>query len=495
MRRYTLFNLLLIIGLAVLFSGRPTPAIAQGIGGQAALGTAFTYQGYLTDNGTPLDGQDQCDLQFGLWDAAAGGSQLGGNQTVLNVDFNAGYFTVELNSSGEFGANPFTGQARWLEIAVRCPAGSGVYTTLGREALTGTPYAHYSLSTQALQGQAIATTAPISGQVLKFDGSQWAPGSDETGIGGGDITGVAADTGLIGGGSSGEVSLAIAEPFRLPGSNCNLGQIAGWSVGTWTCGDRNNMSITGLNSSTTLSSTHQGLLLVSSNITITLPNTSSIKVGTVYTIKNIDTDGNTISISGALDGRLSRQLVKPYASLTVVKDRFSWHVIGEYVPPPMILYEEGGYSNGNISGRAGADALCNASINKPLGFANYRAFLSVDASDEIRDMPANYGVPTALDIAGPRGDLIAYDWADLLDGTIKWTTTLSNAQVTSSQWWSGSFADGSLAPNFNCNSWTYSGAGSGGVTGTANATNDGWLAGGNLPCGPGTAGRILCLAY
>src|SRR2546428_12533160 len=37
--------------------------------------SAFTYQGRLTDGGTPANGN--YDLQFTLWDSASGGSQIG----------------------------------------------------------------------------------------------------------------------------------------------------------------------------------------------------------------------------------------------------------------------------------------------------------------------------------------------------------------------------------------------------------------------------------
>jgi trimeric autotransporter adhesin len=103
------------------------------------LGTSFTYQGQLTKDSSPVHGA--CDLQLSLWDAVSGGSQIGGTQTKTNVSVSNGLFTVEL----EAGPTAFLGNARWLGIAVRCPAGSGAYTTLTpRQALTAAPYALYA---------------------------------------------------------------------------------------------------------------------------------------------------------------------------------------------------------------------------------------------------------------------------------------------------------------------------------------------------------------
>lgn len=58
-----------------------------------------------------------------------------------------------------------------------------------------------------LQGKPVSSTAPAIGQVLKFNGTAWAPAGDSTNIG--TITDVIAGAGLTGGGSSGSVTLAI----------------------------------------------------------------------------------------------------------------------------------------------------------------------------------------------------------------------------------------------------------------------------------------------
>lgn len=102
----------------------------------ANVGTSFTYQGRLIKDGTPVNGV--CDMQFALWDSASGGTSVG-TTSVNGVNVAGGLFTIP---ALDFGSNAFTGQSRWLEIAVRCPASSGSYTTLTpRQALTATPYA------------------------------------------------------------------------------------------------------------------------------------------------------------------------------------------------------------------------------------------------------------------------------------------------------------------------------------------------------------------
>ncbi len=124
---------------------------AQPIGPEMLTGTpissTFTYQGQLKSGGSAVTGP--CDFQFGLWDAASGGAQVGVTQTLSAVNVSNGLFTVPLN----FGANAFTGDARWLSMAVRCPAGSGNYAPLDpRQALTPAPYATYASGNWSLNG-------------------------------------------------------------------------------------------------------------------------------------------------------------------------------------------------------------------------------------------------------------------------------------------------------------------------------------------------------
>ena len=133
----------------LLFATAIGSANAQGLQPELAVGQAFTYQGQLSKNGAPLTGD--CALTFGLWDAVSGGSPVGASYSLNPVHVAAGVFTVKLNDANQFGANPFDGSPRFLEIAVQC-AGDSSPLTLGRQELTAAPYASYALKAGNVSG-------------------------------------------------------------------------------------------------------------------------------------------------------------------------------------------------------------------------------------------------------------------------------------------------------------------------------------------------------
>jgi len=120
-------------------------ALALGSGVETApgdvLGTAFTYQGQLMDEGVPAN--EEYDFIFNLFDAPVGGTQVGDDVEIEEWFVSDGLFTVEL----DFGTDVFTGDALWLEVSVRLSDGGGEYTDLApRQPLNATPYALYALS-------------------------------------------------------------------------------------------------------------------------------------------------------------------------------------------------------------------------------------------------------------------------------------------------------------------------------------------------------------
>ncbi|MBI5384186.1 MAG: tail fiber domain-containing protein [Verrucomicrobia bacterium] len=107
----------------------------------ASLGTAFTYQGRLTDATGPANGL--YEIQFSLYDAVTNGTLVGTPVNVAPVPVSNGVFGVTL----DFGANPFTGAARWLEITLSVYGSDMIPITLSpRQPVTPAPYALHAAS-------------------------------------------------------------------------------------------------------------------------------------------------------------------------------------------------------------------------------------------------------------------------------------------------------------------------------------------------------------
>ena len=149
--------LTLCLALTVLFAG---------LSAAEPLGTAFTYQGSLTDSNSPADGL--YDFQFTLYDGASDGNQIGSPVIVYEWDVIDGYFSVPL----DFGSGIFDGNDRWLEIGVRAGelGDPNVYTLLSpRQKLTATPYALYAKTPAGPQGPKgdTGTTGPRGPQGIQ----------------------------------------------------------------------------------------------------------------------------------------------------------------------------------------------------------------------------------------------------------------------------------------------------------------------------------------
>ncbi len=127
-----------VLGLSQVQAQGPTGN--EGMGATVApLGTAFTFQGYLTEDGAPANGT--YDFRFTLYDSANGNRQVGTPITLEDVSVRKGVFTVML----DFGTGAFTGEERYLQVEVRPGASTGAYTRLSpRQRLTAAPYALFA---------------------------------------------------------------------------------------------------------------------------------------------------------------------------------------------------------------------------------------------------------------------------------------------------------------------------------------------------------------
>jgi hypothetical protein len=104
------------------------------------VGTAFSVQGRLNNNGAPANGT--YDMRLSVFGAASGPPLIAGPITVAGVGVTNGIFSV----IADFGPGVFTGDPRWLETAF-APTGSGTYTTVSpRQQLLAAPYAMFAAS-------------------------------------------------------------------------------------------------------------------------------------------------------------------------------------------------------------------------------------------------------------------------------------------------------------------------------------------------------------
>src|SRR6476620_4937046 len=148
--------------------------VASGLNTPAQT-TVFTYQGKLTDSGTP---QSTYQMEFRLFGSVAGPDQIGTTISNPNVSVSEGVFTVQLNFDTQ-ALEAFPSADRYLEISVRRNAGEGFVTLNPRQQITSSPYSIRTLkATQAdialdsnklggLNADQYVTTASVGNSFIK----------------------------------------------------------------------------------------------------------------------------------------------------------------------------------------------------------------------------------------------------------------------------------------------------------------------------------------
>jgi len=141
-----------------------------------AQGTAFTFQGKLSDSGSPVNGS--FDMQFKLFDAPFdpdhpnSSTQIGPTipmGTPLVVQVTNGVFTVQL----DFGATALPGDDRFLEIGIRRNSAEPYTPLLPRSKITSSPYAIRSLNATDADGLSSACVGCIlSSHINSVDASK-----------------------------------------------------------------------------------------------------------------------------------------------------------------------------------------------------------------------------------------------------------------------------------------------------------------------------------
>ena len=140
--------MLAMLALAI-FNSELSTAVAQG--------TAFSYEGQLIDTGSPANGF--YDLQFILYNASIGGSEVGPILTNAATPVSNGLFNVTLN----FGSSIFTGSDYWLDLAARTNGSSKFVALSPRQELAPTPYAIFAEGANAAGLNGTIPMASLSG--------------------------------------------------------------------------------------------------------------------------------------------------------------------------------------------------------------------------------------------------------------------------------------------------------------------------------------------
>lgn len=159
------------------------------------VGSQFTYQGSLTDNGSPATGE--YDMWFELLENESDQFPLA--DVVFNdVEVEKGLFSVVL----DFGAGVFDGDDYFIRVLVRPGDSNDTFTLLE-------PVQRINAAPYAIQSEFLDANGATVGQILKFDGADWVP-ADETAaaLWSDRANGIAYNQGnvLIGGSNNNQVS-------------------------------------------------------------------------------------------------------------------------------------------------------------------------------------------------------------------------------------------------------------------------------------------------
>src|SRR5262249_3648355 len=79
------------------------------------------------------------------------------------------------------GATSSASPPLFMQVAYR-KSGTTTYTLLSPRGQLSVRFAADASSAEGLQGRPVSSVAPVSGQALKWNGTQWAPGADLLGV-------------------------------------------------------------------------------------------------------------------------------------------------------------------------------------------------------------------------------------------------------------------------------------------------------------------------
>ncbi len=204
--------------------------LAQASWALTPVESTFTVQGKLQLSGQYPTGSYSFTVE--AWDSASGGTQVGTTQNFPNVPVNGGQFSLDVDLGYLFDTEQV-----WLDISVS--DGANTFALTPRTPVRAAPVAQYALQATMLASAIGTSDVDANAIQLRVTGTcpsgqaMTAVAADGTvtcastgGASSGDITSVTAGTGLIGGGTAGDVEVALQVPLALlatdPGSTLSV---------------------------------------------------------------------------------------------------------------------------------------------------------------------------------------------------------------------------------------------------------------------------------
>ena len=185
----------------------------------------ISYQGKLYENENPVSGSKNIEFRIGAW-----------SELHENVQITGGLYSVTLGSVTPLPVTVFDNPAGLnLDVWI-----DGVQLT-PNTSLVSVPYsykAEIAADTRSIGGREVSFQEPINGQVLKWNGTAWIPGDDElgsaTGIAGGDLSGSFPDP-----------TVSKIAGMTVSGNAPVTGQVLKWDGSQWIAQNDNEGSLTG----------------------------------------------------------------------------------------------------------------------------------------------------------------------------------------------------------------------------------------------------------